>query len=248
MTKTQQMDHYYNNLIIIVNQSLESVLGKASATNGSVDLDKAIASAKTLLEELRDRTEKDIRELRELSEWKTFVISFYGETNAGKSTLIEVLRILLGEEGKRATQQEFKTLAKALRVDPRNLATLEQSIKKLELKLIESKSRAGILDKTIQSEARQQHLQLEALKEAIEHKRESFNLWQKLVHLFRKLDEEKALSALATQVIQLKAKSKIEQESIAAEIAEMNSELSSQLADRAQLEASFAKMVRVPFL
>ena len=47
--------------------------------------------------ELDDRIDR----LREQGEWNTFTVAFYGETNAGKSTLIETLRILLGEQQKR---------------------------------------------------------------------------------------------------------------------------------------------------
>lgn len=36
--------------------------------------------------------------LKRNTEWNRFTIAFYGETNAGKSTIIESLRILLGEE------------------------------------------------------------------------------------------------------------------------------------------------------
>lgn len=39
--------------------------------------------------------------LKRNTEWNRFTIAFYGETNAGKSTIIESLRILLGEETKR---------------------------------------------------------------------------------------------------------------------------------------------------
>ena len=41
-----------------------------------------------------------ISELKKNSEWGKLVIAFYGETNAGKSTLIEALRIYLGENVK----------------------------------------------------------------------------------------------------------------------------------------------------
>lgn len=41
------------------------------------------------------------------SEWEIFNIAFYGETNAGKSTLIETLRILLQEAEKVEQRKEF---------------------------------------------------------------------------------------------------------------------------------------------
>ena len=45
--------------------------------------------------------------LKRNTEWNRFTIAFYGETNAGKSTIIESLRILLGEETKREAQDAF---------------------------------------------------------------------------------------------------------------------------------------------
>lgn len=50
-----------------------------------------------------------INQLDKHAEWETFTISFFGETNAGKSTLIECLRIALQEESKLKDQQKFKT-------------------------------------------------------------------------------------------------------------------------------------------
>lgn len=38
--------------------------------------------------------------LQENAEWENFVIAFFGETNAGKSTIIESLRILFNEESR----------------------------------------------------------------------------------------------------------------------------------------------------
>lgn len=51
-----------------------------------------------------------ISELKKNSEWDKLVIAFYGETNAGKSTLIEALRIYLGEIVKTKNMSKFKEL------------------------------------------------------------------------------------------------------------------------------------------
>lgn len=50
--------------------------------------------------------------LKKNTEWNRFTIAFYGETNAGKSTIIESLRILLGEETKREAQDAFLKIQK----------------------------------------------------------------------------------------------------------------------------------------
>lgn len=53
-----------------------------------------------------------IFELKKNSEWDKLVIAFYGETNAGKSTLIEALRIYFGESSKSENMSKFNELKK----------------------------------------------------------------------------------------------------------------------------------------
>lgn len=61
----------------------------------------------------KDQTlDKAILELKTNSEWDKLVIAFYGETNAGKSTLIEALRIYLGESSKSENMAKFNILKK----------------------------------------------------------------------------------------------------------------------------------------
>ncbi len=43
-------------------------------------------------------------------EWENFTIAFYGETGAGKSTLIECLRMFFKEQSKVDQQERFKRL------------------------------------------------------------------------------------------------------------------------------------------
>lgn len=50
----------------------------------------------------------ELEKLKKNQNWNTFVIAFYGETNAGKSTLIEALRLYFNEETKMQQQREFE--------------------------------------------------------------------------------------------------------------------------------------------
>ena len=55
---------------------------------------------------IHDDLAKRIEALQRHARWDTFTVAFYGETNAGKSTIIETLRILLHEQTKTATRPE----------------------------------------------------------------------------------------------------------------------------------------------
>ncbi len=53
---------------------------------------------------------KELESLKKNEEWENFTIAFYGETGAGKSTLIECLRLFFKERSKMDQQERFKQL------------------------------------------------------------------------------------------------------------------------------------------
>lgn len=53
---------------------------------------------------------KELESLKNNEEWENFTIAFYGETGAGKSTLIECLRLFFKEQSKVDQQERFKRL------------------------------------------------------------------------------------------------------------------------------------------
>ncbi len=53
---------------------------------------------------------KELESLKNNEEWENFTIAFYGETNAGKSTLIECLRLFFKEQSKVVQQERFRRL------------------------------------------------------------------------------------------------------------------------------------------
>ncbi len=65
------------------------------------------------LEEFKNLESESLKELESLKnneEWEKFTIAFYGETGAGKSTLIECLRLFFKEPSKMDQQECFKRL------------------------------------------------------------------------------------------------------------------------------------------
>lgn len=78
---------------------------------------KAVDHIVGKLDEMQKKLSSELEELERNVEWDTFTIAFFGETNAGKSTIIESLRILFDEESR----------ARLLRENSYELARYEQA-------------------------------------------------------------------------------------------------------------------------
>ncbi len=63
-----------------------------------------------VFQQLESKSLKELESLKNNEEWENFTIAFYGETGAGKSTLIECLRMFFKEQSKVDQQERFKRL------------------------------------------------------------------------------------------------------------------------------------------
>ncbi|KHL80073.1 GTPase [Helicobacter pylori] len=63
-----------------------------------------------VFQKLESESLKELESLKNNEEWENFTIAFYGETGAGKSTLIECLRMFFKEQSKVDQQERFKRL------------------------------------------------------------------------------------------------------------------------------------------
>lgn len=63
-----------------------------------------------VFQQLGFKSLKELESLKNNEEWENFTIAFYGETGAGKSTLIECLRMFFKEQSKVDQQERFKRL------------------------------------------------------------------------------------------------------------------------------------------
>ncbi len=61
-----------------------------------------------MFQKLEFESLKELESLKNNGEWENFTIAFYGETGAGKSTLIECLRMFFKEQSKMDQQERFK--------------------------------------------------------------------------------------------------------------------------------------------
>ena len=86
-----------------VQKMLEGALRKADSIKLSgEDENTELLEIKKTLDALNSSFQEEIEKLKESSEWDKFCIAFFGETNSGKSTIIDSLRIIYDEETRRA--------------------------------------------------------------------------------------------------------------------------------------------------
>ena len=113
----------------------DNIAKKVSAILASLDVeteDEDVASAqknaKEILKILKDEINEEYSALSKNAEWDRFTIAFYGETNAGKSTIIETLRLLLNEETKMRASKKFRELQEKNNITEQAFDTLQEEI------------------------------------------------------------------------------------------------------------------------
>ena len=116
---------------------VETSLEKAITDSDSIELsgkDENIElnSIRNTLKKLNDDFKSEIEKLKESSEWDKFCMAFFGETNAGKSTIIEALRIVYDEELRREEiDEQKKQLFEELNNEKNQYSELVNSLKEL---------------------------------------------------------------------------------------------------------------------
>lgn len=95
----EEVEKKYRDVQTVLEDALESTETiKLAGQEENLELSEIRKTLDALNLEFKDEIEK----LKNSSEWDKFCIAFFGETNAGKSTIIESLRIIYDEETRRA--------------------------------------------------------------------------------------------------------------------------------------------------
>ena len=177
-----------------VNAELDSIIGELTTESDDDQLNGAQREAHSLLQEHRTNLEGQLEALEANAEWNTFTIAFYGETGAGKSTIIETLRVLLKEASKLKEQDAFREFQNKHELTAETLDELHHEAERLgqELKDLRDKyEEKSIKYEQLIAESSNKIIQYREL--VLEQKRTA-SLWQKFLHLFRKTEEKLALA------------------------------------------------------
>ena len=100
----EEMRQYYSN----TTSTVEKILTDLKETNNRNDeeLQKKVGALIANIESNNNKFKKLVEDLEKDSEFDKFTIAFLGQTNAGKSTIIEALRILFDEESRKTKAAE----------------------------------------------------------------------------------------------------------------------------------------------
>lgn len=159
------------------------------AVDGLQDDPQASAVRSTVnavLEPLSQESEARIQELARNAEWDTFVIGFYGETNAGKSTIVETLRILLGEAGKKEERRVFREIQARHGLNADALRQVQLDVE-AAAQACEEGTAAQAREMALRDGEVQAALaELRSTESEIQRHRAALTWWQRILALFKK--------------------------------------------------------------
>lgn len=99
---TANSKQHFNQLYSDVASSLASAMQEMETLDvDHEDGKQEIGKIRQQLSQIQDRFNDELSFLEKHAEWDKFTMAFFGETNAGKSTVIESLRILFNEDLRR---------------------------------------------------------------------------------------------------------------------------------------------------
>lgn len=216
---------------------IEVVIDKLSRQNGKDKIDKDISFAINNLIILNKTIQKEFNELKKLSEWKKFTIAFYGETNAGKSTLIEALRLFLKEESKIESQNKFKILAEKSGLTEEDFCRVRQIIINKEHAIEEVKEILNKLDQKYAEPIMRAEVDIHHLTELLGEIKKNQKWWQRLISLFIPIKEKEELVAKQQLLSEVKAEKKKESE-------DFKDRLKALLQEKEDAETENARLIR----
>ncbi len=216
---------------------IEVVIDKLSRQNAKDKIDKDISFAIDNLYKLNGIIQKELNELKKISEWKKFTIAFYGETNAGKSTLIEALRIFLKEKSKVESQKKFKELAKKSGLTEEAFCKVRQIIMSKEKAIEEVQEILSKLDQKYAESIMRAEVEVRHLSELLEKIRKNQKWWQRFISLFILIKEKEELVTARQLLSEIKAEKQKKSE-------DFKSRLKTLLQEKKDAEAENTRLIK----
>lgn len=175
-------------IYVRVSGQIEAIVTGLESLSSNDEIADAKRQALETFTQISDEIKEHIAALEKNAEWDTFTVAFYGETNAGKSTLIETLRILLQEPTKVLARTDFIAWRDRYGITDEQMDTLRATLATKEQQVASLQSKLEAVARQFGGQADALRAQLAQLQQLIDEKVGS-SLWQKLKHMLGVLPE-----------------------------------------------------------
>lgn len=170
-----------------VARDVEHILTQFNIPATDAELAAQLRAATEVLAAFKNDIDHQIQQLNKNAEWDVLTIAFYGETNAGKSTIIEALRILLGEPTKREAQQAFRQIQQQHGLTEPEMEALAESVALGQQRLVELQADHAAMAVGFGLRETQLSDEIARLRARVDAKSATF--WQRLKNRFKRLPE-----------------------------------------------------------
>ena len=130
--ENEKIQNHYMDIKNSISNAMENAF--SCEYQASEETDFALG-VKAELEKLNQDFKTEIDQLEKSTEWEKLCISLFGETNSGKSTILESLRIIYNEQGRLQkilqNQNECEELLQKNNQNYKNLIEQTQNLQKL---------------------------------------------------------------------------------------------------------------------
>jgi hypothetical protein len=226
----------------VVLQELEALLAHLGQDSVDSEVSNVLNQVERMVAPIHDDLRTRIESLRNHARWDKFTIAFYGETNAGKSTTIETLRILLGEHTKVEVQARFRAFQQQFGLSEAALAALRDSIEQERAHLHVSQTQTR--DNLARNDAERQGCEheVQSLRDQVAAKKRSASLWRKLINLLSKLPEEIALAQASQRLSDAESRHAVERAADEARLAALHDSLQKRTQQQAESLGKLAEL------
>lgn len=146
------------------------------------------------LRKINEKIQNEYHDLKKSSEWNRFTIAFYGETNAGKSTLIEALRLLWREESKIKEQEQFRAIQQKSGLTQEAFDNIQKFILDSEEDIRKSQNALADLERKHAHEAARAQAEIQRLTISLQEISDQQGWWKKFLARFFPPPEKHQLS------------------------------------------------------
>ncbi|BCS97426.1 hypothetical protein DSLASN_30580 [Desulfoluna limicola] len=189
-----------NKIYADVRRIVHDIIEKLEGESEDSQLQNARKESRVFLNEIHGQISEALESLEEYAEWDTFTIAFYGETNAGKSTIIEALRVALKEQSKQEEHRKFTEWQTRTGITEELIDSVRQSILNAKQQLIELEEKFHIEQDRYQSKKQPLENQLIEIERAIRAKKKDASFWRKLLWFCHPMEEQRTFRKLVRKL------------------------------------------------